>query len=103
MAKYLLTYHGGSAPEGTEEEIAAVYAAWSEWLGSAGDKLVDGGNPTAQTMTVGPDGAVANGNDDLSGYSLVEADSIDDAVAFAKASPHLAGGGSVAVRETMEM
>ncbi len=102
MAKYLLTYHGGSYPE-SEEEAAALMQTWSEWLGSAGDKLVDGGNPTGQTKIIGSDGAVGDGADDLTGYSLINADSIDDAVAFAKASPHLTAGGKVGVREALDM
>jgi len=103
MAKYLLTYHGGGPMPESEKEIAAVMGAWSEWLGSAGDKLVDGGNPISHGRLIAPDGAVSDADDALTGYSIVAADSIDDAVAFAKASPHIAAGGTVGVRETVDM
>lgn len=102
MAKYLLAYHGGGMPE-TEEEQASVMAAWSDWLASAGDKLVDGGAPLGQAKSVAPDGSVADNATDLNGYSLINADSIDHAVAFAKGSPHLSAGGTVEVREALEM
>ncbi len=102
MAKYLLAYHGGGMPE-TEAEQASVMAAWSEWLASAGDKLVDGGAPLGQAKSVSADGAVSDTATSLNGYSLINADSIDDVVAFAKASPHLSAGGTVEVREAIEM
>ncbi len=102
MAKFVLLYSGGSMPE-TEEEQAQVMQAWSEWLGSAGDNLVDGGAPIGQKKSVAPDGAVSDGGGAISGYSLINADSLDEAVAFAKGSPHLTAGGTVEVGEAIEM
>ncbi len=103
MSKYLLAYHGGDDLPATEAEQASVMAAWTDWLGTAGERLVDGGAPIGTRKTVSADGAVSDGGTALNGYSLIEADSIDEAVAFAKASPHLAAGGSVEVGETIEM
>lgn len=104
MAKYLLTYKGGSMPE-TEEEGAKVMAAWSSWLGGLGESLVDGGAPIGQTRTIGADGSVSDGGgaDPVTGYSLVKADSLDAALSIAKGCPHLDVGGSVIVGETIEM
>jgi hypothetical protein len=80
-------------------------AAWSGWLAGVGDALVDGGNPVGQTKTIGPDGAVSEGGgaDPLNGYSLVNADSLDDALAIATKCPHLSAGGTVRVHETVQM
>ena len=50
---YLLVYHGGSMPE-SQEEGAKVMQAWTEWFGSIGDALVDGGNPASATKTICP-------------------------------------------------
>lgn len=104
MTKYVLTYYGGSYPE-TEAEGAEVMAAWSSWLAELGDALVDGGNPIGQTKTIGPDGSVSDGGsvDPLNGYSLVNAGSLDDALAIAKDCPHLSAGGTVRVHETVNM
>ena len=104
MAKYVLAYHGGGMPE-TEEEQARLMQAWSDWLGSAGEKLIDGGAPIAQTKSVASDGAVSDGGGEnpMTGYSLVSADSIDEVLAFAKSSPHLGSGGTIRVGETIEM
>ena len=104
MAKYLLTYKGGSMPE-TEEEGAKVMAAWSSWLGGLGESLVEGGAPIGQARTIGSDGSVSDGGgaDPVTGYSLVSADSLDNALSIAKGCPHLDAGGSVIVGETIEM
>ena len=44
MSSYVLAYTGGGMPE-TEEEQAAVMAAWGAWMGGLGDALPDGSLP----------------------------------------------------------
>ncbi len=104
MAKYLYVYHGGSHPE-SEEEVKQVMNAWSQWFGSLGSAVVDGGNPVGTSSTVKSDGSVASngGANPASGYSLVEASSLDEALAKAKGCPILAAGGSVEVAEAIDM
>ena len=102
MAKYVLLYHGGSSPE-SEEEGAKVMAAWGQWLGSAGDSLVDGGHPFGQRKQVDANGSVSDAGSAVNGYSIIDAGSIDEAAAFAKASPHLEAGGTVEVVEALDM
>ncbi len=100
MANFLLTFHGGSMPEG-EEAGAQVMQAWTEWFGALGDKLVDGGNPTSGVKTIASDGSVTDGaSNPPSGYSIIKADSLDEAVELAKGCPVLHGGASVVVAET---
>jgi len=104
MAKYLFIYHGGKHPE-TEEEIAAVLDAWGQWLGSMGAAVIDGGNPVGQSSTVNPDGSVADngGSNPASGYGLIEAGDLDDAIAKARGCPILEAGGSVELAEALDM
>ena len=104
MAKYLFVYHGGSDPE-TEAEVKEVMDAWGNWLGSMGAAVVDGGNPVGQSTTVLPDGSVADngGANPASGYSLIEASDLDDAIAKAKGCPILQAGGSIELAETFDM
>lgn len=104
MAKYLFVYHGGGKPE-TEEEIAKVMDAWGAWFGSMGSAVVDGGNPVGMSSTVQSDGTVIGngGANPASGYSLVEATDLDDALAKAKGCPILPAGGSVEVAEAFDM
>lgn len=104
MAKYLFVYHGGSHPE-TEEEVAQVMNAWGEWFGSMGSDVVDGGNPVGKSSTVKSDGSVTSdgGSNPASGYSLVEAADLDDALTKAGACPILSSGGTVEVAEAIDM
>jgi hypothetical protein len=99
MANFLLTFHGGSMPD-TKEEQDQVMAAWTNWFGTLGDALVDGGNPISQAKAISPDGAVMDATSAPSGYSILKADSLDAAVALAKGCPVLAGGANVLVSET---
>ena len=99
MANFLLTFHGGSMPE-TKEEQDQVMTAWTNWFGTLGDALVDGGNPISQAKAISPDGSVMDATSAPSGYSILKADDLDAAVALAKGCPVLAGGASVLVSET---
>jgi hypothetical protein len=104
MAKYLFVYHGGENPE-TQEEVAAVLDAWGSWLGSMGAAVIDGGNPVGQSCTVNSDASVTDngGANPATGYSLIEASDLDDALAKAKGCPILASEGSVEVAEAIDM
>ena len=104
MAKYLFVYHGGGHPE-TEAEVKEVMDAWGNWLGSMGAAVVDGGNPVGKSTTVLPGGKVASngGANPASGYSLIEASDLDDAITKAKGCPVLTSGGSSELAETFDM
>ncbi len=102
MAKYIFAYHGGAAPE-SPEEGAEVMAKWNAWLGGLGDAVVDGGNPAGPSKTVSASGVADDGGaNPISGYSLVQADSIDQAVEMAKGCP-IMDHGTVEVAEAMDM
>ena len=101
MARFLYVYHGGKMPE-TEEEGRRSMAAWRNWLGGMGAQAVDPGNPVGKSKTVTESGVADNGGaDPSSGYTIVEAASIDEAVAMAKGCPILANEGTVEVAEIM--
>jgi len=101
MANYLLTYYGGGMPE-TAEENAQVMKAWTAWFGELGDALVDGGNPTSQSRAISPDGSVMDATMAPSGYSVIKADFLDDAVEMAKGCPVLKGGTMISVYQTFD-
>lgn len=104
MAKYLFVYHGGSMPE-TEAQQAEVMDAWGQWLGGMGSAVIDGGNPVGLSTTVQADGSVVSngGANPASGYGLIEASDVDDAIAKAKGCPVLTAGGSVELAEAIDM
>lgn len=103
MPKYLLGYHGGGMPE-TQEETDRVMKAWNDWFGGLGSAVVDGGNPTMPGKMIAPNGSVGAVNGDaITGYSILEAGTLDDAVKMAKGCPILKSGGSIQVAEIMPM
>ncbi len=101
MANYLLLYAGGGMPA-TEAERKQVMDAWNKWMGGLGSHLIDGGNPfTPHARTIAHDGKVSDGPAGMaSGYSVIKADSMDEAVKMAKGCPVLMGGAKVMVFET---
>jgi len=104
MAKYLFVYHGGENPD-TEEEVAQVLDEWGAWFGTMGAAVIDGGNPVGMSSTVSPDGSVTDngGANPASGYSLIEASDLDDAIAKARGCPILKAAGSVELAEAIDM
>lgn len=103
MPKFIFAYHGGSMPD-TPEEGAKVMAAWTSWYGEMGAAVDDGGAPCGASQTVTSGGVEAGGGSNpLSGYTTVNAATMDAAIALAKGCPILDAGGSVEVCECMEM
>ena len=103
MAKFVYLYTGGSMAETPEAQQQAI-AAWGAWFGELGEAIIDGGNPFGASASVGTDGAVtAGGASRASGYTLVKAESLDDATALAKGCPVLATGGAVEIYEALDM
>ncbi|WIO74121.1 hypothetical protein QP938_12570 [Porticoccaceae bacterium LTM1] len=102
MAQYLFIYHGGGAPE--PEEMNQVMEAWGDWFANLGSSVVDGGNPVGISTTVTSDGTVLNhgGSNPATGYSMIEAQSLTDAITKAQKCPILAAGGSVELAEIID-
>jgi hypothetical protein len=97
MGKYVFVYVGGDRPE-SEEEGQRVMAAWREWLGGMGDAVVDWGSPFGASSAVR--GGPLSG---LTGYSVVTARDMDDAIRLAEGCPIFANNGGIEVYETMAM
>ncbi len=103
MAQYVIVYLGGNQPS-SPEEGKQHFAKYMDWLNSLGDAAISPANPLKSTATVNPDGSVSEGGTTtMSGYTIIEADSMDAALSVAKACPFLDIGGSLEVSELAEM
>jgi YCII-related domain len=102
MTNYVLLYKGGGVPA-TEEEQQQVMADWGSWYGKLGQAMVDGGNPFGPSRSVAADGSASDGGSGMTGYSIVQADSLDAATEMARSCPIVTGGGTVEVYETFRM
>ena len=103
MPNYVLAYRGGQMSE-SESEREAELAKWGEWYGQLGSNAVDMGAPFSASKSVDPSGETTDtAVSQLSGYSVISAESIEGALAAAKMCPILGIGGSVDVYETVSM
>jgi hypothetical protein len=103
MAQYIFTYLGGDQPS-SPEEGKQHFTKYKEWLSSLGDSAVSPANPLKNTYTVNADGTVTPGSTtSMSGYTIIEADSMETALDIASACPFLDIGGTLEVSELMQM
>jgi hypothetical protein len=98
MKKFVLLYTGTRDQAPTDESIAA----WGEWFGSLGDKLVDAGNPFGQgrEVSAGSTTELSPSASGVTGYTLINAQDIDEAEKIALTHPTVP---SIQVFEAMPM
>ena len=105
MSKYVLIYNGGGMPA-TEAEQKQAMQAWEAWFGKLGKAVVDQGDPfTPNVKSIASGGSITNGaaTGPATGYSIIEASSLDEAVKLAKGCPVLQVGAQISVFETAGM
>jgi hypothetical protein len=102
MGNYLFAYTGGSMAE-TPEAQEAVMQAWGSWFETLGSAVVDGGAPFGPSTAVRADGSTGSTAAGLTGYSVIQADSLELAAKLADGCPVLDGGGAVEVYEAIPM
>lgn len=102
MAEYLFAYLGGEPPASPEEGKAQMQR-WHVWMEGLGEAMVNPGTPLGKSSFVSAAGvAEADGRTALSGFSIVAAESLDQALEFARQCP-FAEIGTIEVAEMMQM
>src|SRR5215212_11083224 len=109
MEEYMLIFrHEDGAKVASPEQIQVWMKQTMDWIGgiaaqnkfSGGNGLQFEGAKVVRRNNVVTDGPFGEIKETLGGYIIVKADSIDEAVEFAKGSPVLQGeGNSVEVRK----
>ena len=103
MAQYMITYLGGNQPA-TPEEGKQHFARYMQWLAALGTAVVSPANPLKGNCVMHPGGEVTEGgNTGMSGFTLIEADSMEAAQAMALDCPFLEIGGSLEISELIKM
>lgn len=103
MSQYIIIYLGGDKPSSPEEEKQHM-SNYRAWLSSLGDSAISPANPLKNTNTVHSDGTVTGGSTtSMSGFTVIEADSMEAALSVAKDCPFLDVGGSLEVSELIQM
>ncbi|HVQ44077.1 MAG TPA: hypothetical protein VMT30_03885 [Candidatus Saccharimonadia bacterium] len=103
MKNYVFVYY--NEPISGDMPMKEVAKVWKAWFGELGASLVDAGNPFADGgQAVEKSGVSTIENHPATGYTIVKAASMDDAVALAQGCPVLdVPGGAVRVYETLPM
>jgi hypothetical protein len=109
MKDFLLVYRTdySQMPKASPEEMQAATKRWMDWIGgiAAQNKLSDRGNrlfPTGKVLSSGnviTDGPYAEIKESIVGYSMVKADSLEEALELAQDCPIFKTGGNVEIRE----
>ncbi len=113
MKDFLLIFRNdpGLMPQESPEEMQARMKKWMDWIGNfaAQNKLIDRGNRlhTAGSVVkpgnIVTDGPYTEVKELIGGYTLVKAESLEEATEMAKNCPILLVGGNVEVREINPM
>ena len=93
MHRFIVLYRAPQAvaerfAQATPEEAQRGMALWGEWAAKIGDALVDIGKPLGNAMTVTPAG-VSTSDTDVIGMSILQAESMDDALKLIENHHHL--------------
>ena len=96
MKKFLAVYLGSPAgldewkkmDEATRKQKEGVgMQGWKDWMAKNGQSLVDGGSPLGKTKSVSKTG-IADTRNDLTGYTIVQAESHEAAAKLFQGHPH---------------
>jgi hypothetical protein len=102
MATFLITYHGAGGMPDSAEAREQMIAAFQAWAASVGDAMIDPGSPLGPRKTVTGDGVSDTAADGaLGGYTLISADSLDDAVTAVKNHPFVGRGGTLQISQAV--
>ncbi len=108
MKKYLVTYHAPASYQevanATPEDMQKGMEAWMKWGERVGDALVDWGSPVLGGQRLSKDSRAASSRA-VVGYSIIQAEDMDKAVALMEGHPHIdwAAGCEIEVHESMPM
>lgn len=94
MNKYMLLHYGFEKP--TPE----IMEAWGKWFESVADKTVDQGGHFSRGREISDSGStdLPLGLDSITGYTIINAESLDDAEQIAQDNPFIS---SIRVYEMM--
>jgi hypothetical protein len=106
MKNYVFEYYNDSEPADRNTPMdKSVMDAWNAWFGGLGSSVIDAGNPfNSNGMVVEKSGVSHIEKHPASGYTIVKAQSMEDAVEMAEGCPVLnQKNGAVRVYETLPM
>jgi len=108
MAKFLVLYNSPTAAakmmaNSSPEQMQEGLDMWNEWFAKVGNSIVDLGTPLDEGKRLDERSRVSDSESTATGYSILEADSLDSAIKLVENHPHLhtPGGASIEVLPCM--
>ena len=98
-------------PQPSPEQMQGMMKQWQDWLGgiaaqnklsSAGNRLAPEGKVVKKNSIV-TDGPYVELKEAVGGYTIIKAESLDEAAQMSKGCPIFAMGGNVEVRQIVPM
>ena len=107
MAKFLFVYRNTLEDQcqPSPEEMQEAMAKWGAWFEKLGSAVIDGGDGLLpEGRTVKGDGTVTDGpfieaKELVGGYSILQAESLEEAAGLSEGCPVLEMGGTVEIRQ----
>ena len=101
MPQFIFAYLGGNQPS-SPEEGRAHFEKYTKWITDIGTKALVPMIPLKDTVTINPDNTISDGTTTtMSGYTIIDAESLEAALEVGRACPFLEIGGSLDVSEIM--
>ena len=110
MSNFIVFYH---APASAMEQMATAtpeqkeegMKPWMAWKASMSDKVVDFGAPLGQGKVLLADGSSQSTDNEICGYSILQAADMEEAASLVAEHPHLswAEGCKIEIHECMDM
>ncbi len=90
MKKFIILYNGPATPPErmSPEKTQEIMGKWKTWMEKVGNGMVDMGQPMANGQSVVDDGSFSQ-TLELSGYSIIQAETMDQALELVKDHPFL--------------
>lgn len=103
MPNYIFVYLGGEHPADPAEG-QKHFEKYQDWLRALGDAVISPAVPFKNTHTIESDGTTGAGTTSMmSGFSIIQLNSMQDALKAAKVCPFLEINGTLEVSEMIEM
>ena len=107
MTKFLVLYQsditGRERMESANpEQMQASMAQWMKWKEDTGDTMVEFGSPINIGKHVTADGII-DGQANFTGYSIIQAESLDEAAKVIQSHPILKAGTTIEILEFLAM
>lgn len=86
MKKFMLLHYG------FEQPTPEIMAAWKEWFEATKDNIIDMGGHFSSGREISKDGTkdLPLESESITGFTLIQADSLDDAEKLAQSNPYIA-------------